>query len=133
MEITLSNKYGTSTKSIQTDGWSWGAFFLGFIWYWVNGMWGKGILYLAVCFITSFTVIVPIVIWFFMAIKFNNEYYEFLLDNGYKKYNPNIPEPEIKAATTSYTDELEKLAALRDRGIISAEEFETKKKQILSI
>lgn len=39
---------------------------------------------------------------------------------------PDEPEP-------SYLDELERLADLRDRGIISAEDFETKKKQLLGL
>ena len=37
------------------------------------------------------------------------------------------------AAPVSQMDELEKLAALRDRGIVSEEEFQAKKKQILGI
>ena len=40
------------------------------------------------------------------------------------------------AATTSepgYVGELERLAQLRDRGIVSEEEFEAKKKQLLGI
>jgi hypothetical protein len=37
------------------------------------------------------------------------------------------------AATPDYTAELEKLAQLRDQGVISAEDFEAKKKQILGI
>jgi hypothetical protein len=40
-------------------------------------------------------------------------------------------EPIIKHP--SPLDELEKLASLRDRGIISEEEFQQKKKQILSL
>jgi hypothetical protein len=37
------------------------------------------------------------------------------------------------AAETSYLEELEKLAALRDQGIITAEEFEAKKGQLLGL
>jgi hypothetical protein len=37
------------------------------------------------------------------------------------------------AAEPDYTAELEKLAQLRDQGVISAEDFEAKKKQILGI
>jgi hypothetical protein len=37
------------------------------------------------------------------------------------------------AADESYLDELERLADLRDRGIISDEDFEAKKKQLLGI
>jgi hypothetical protein len=36
-------------------------------------------------------------------------------------------------AAPDYTAELEKLASLRDQGVISAEDFETKKKQLLGI
>ncbi len=39
---------------------------------------------------------------------------------------PAAPEPE-------YVGELERLAQLRDKGILSEEEFEAKKKQILGI
>lgn len=37
------------------------------------------------------------------------------------------------APEESYLDELERLADLRDRGIISDEDFETKKRQLLGI
>ena len=37
------------------------------------------------------------------------------------------------AAAPDYTAELEKLAKLRDEGIITAEDFEAKKKQLLGI
>jgi len=37
------------------------------------------------------------------------------------------------AAEPDYTAELEKLAQLRDQGVITAEDFEAKKKQILGI
>ncbi len=38
-----------------------------------------------------------------------------------------------RAAEADYTAELEKLAKLRDEGVISAEDFEAKKKQLLGI
>jgi hypothetical protein len=37
------------------------------------------------------------------------------------------------AAEESYLDELERLARLRDQGVISDEEFEAKKKQLLGL
>jgi ribosomal protein L12E/L44/L45/RPP1/RPP2 len=43
------------------------------------------------------------------------------------------PAPAPAAPQESYLDELERLADLRDRGIISEEDFETKKKQILGL
>ena len=42
-------------------------------------------------------------------------------------------ESAAPASQESYIDELEKLADLRDRGVISEEEFEAKKKQLLGL
>ena len=42
------------------------------------------------------------------------------------------PAPEA-AGEADYTTELEKLAKLRDEGVISADDFEAKKKQLLGI
>ena len=41
--------------------------------------------------------------------------------------------PPPPAAAPSYADELEQLAKLRDQGVITAEDFEAKKKQLLGI
>jgi hypothetical protein len=41
--------------------------------------------------------------------------------------------PSTDSGNESYLDELEKLAGLRDRGIITEEEFEAKKKQLLDL
>jgi putative oligomerization/nucleic acid binding protein len=43
------------------------------------------------------------------------------------------PAPQAAAGGADYTVELEKLAKLRDDGVISAEDFEAKKKQLLGI
>jgi hypothetical protein len=43
------------------------------------------------------------------------------------------PAPEAAAGEGDYTAELEKLAKLRDEGVISADDFEAKKKQLLGI
>ena len=43
------------------------------------------------------------------------------------------PAAAAPASDESYLDELERLADLRDRGIISAEDFEAKKKQLLGL
>ena len=47
-----------------------------------------------------------------------------------QQYAPPAP---AQQAAPSYVDELQRLAALRDQGIISAEDFEAKKKQLLGI
>jgi len=41
--------------------------------------------------------------------------------------------PPAPAAAPDYTAELERLAKLRDAGVITAEDFEAKKKQLLGI
>ena len=43
------------------------------------------------------------------------------------------PTPAPAAPAGDYTAELEKLAKLRDEGVISADDFEAKKKQLLGI
>jgi membrane protease subunit (stomatin/prohibitin family) len=43
------------------------------------------------------------------------------------------PAQAAPAAAPDYTAELEKLAQLRDQGVISAADFEAKKKQLLGI
>jgi putative oligomerization/nucleic acid binding protein len=43
------------------------------------------------------------------------------------------PAPESAAGEADYTAELEKLARLRDESVITAEDFEAKKKQLLGI
>jgi hypothetical protein len=46
---------------------------------------------------------------------------------------PDAAPAGAPSAETSYLEELEKLAALRDQGIISDEEFEAKKGQLLGL
>ena len=43
------------------------------------------------------------------------------------------PPAPAAAPASDYTDELEKLADLRDKGVISPEDFEAKKNQLLGI
>ena len=46
---------------------------------------------------------------------------------------PAAAPPPVPAAQTDYVAELQKLAQLRDSGVISPEDFEAKKQQILGI
>lgn len=48
------------------------------------------------------------------------------------KANP-VPASQFQSSYTSYTDELERLAELKEKGIITQEEFDEKKKKILGI
>jgi hypothetical protein len=55
--------------------------------------------------------------------------------DGYDEPEPEYapPPPPAAPAEPDYAAELQKLAALRDQGIISDEDFEAKKKQILGL
>jgi hypothetical protein len=46
---------------------------------------------------------------------------------------PAAAAPTAAASEPSYMAELERLAQLRDQGIVTADEFETKKRQLLGI
>jgi hypothetical protein len=54
---------------------------------------------------------------------------------GYPQQTPPPPPASAPPASAQpeYLGELEKLATLRDQGVISAEDFEAKKKQLLGI
>lgn len=71
------------TKTVKIDGWSWGGFFLGWIWYAGHGMWSKAFLYFVVGFLLCWTIIVPVVLWFVTGAKFNRDHYYYLLEKGY--------------------------------------------------
>ena len=73
-------------KEINIDGFSWGAFLLGPIWYAMYGMWGKFFLYLLLSIlISSCTFGIGIfIVWVIMGFRFNKEYFELLLIKGYK-------------------------------------------------
>jgi len=52
---------------------------------------------------------------------------------GYAEQPAQAPPPAPAAAAPDYAVELQKLAQLRDQGVITAEDFEAKKKQLLGI
>lgn len=52
---------------------------------------------------------------------------------GQAQASPPSTAPATTAAEASYLDELERLAALRDQGVITEEEFAAKKGQLLGL
>ena len=52
---------------------------------------------------------------------------------AYEQQVAQAPPAAAPAGEPDYADELAKLAQLRDQGVITAEDFEAKKKQILGI
>ena len=52
---------------------------------------------------------------------------------AYQEPVAQAPPPPAASSAPDYTAELERLAKLRDEGVISAEDFDAKKKQLLGI
>jgi pyruvate/2-oxoglutarate dehydrogenase complex dihydrolipoamide acyltransferase (E2) component len=52
---------------------------------------------------------------------------------AYEEQAAAAPPPAAAPAAPDYAAELEKLAGLRDQGVITADDFEAKKKQLLGI
>jgi len=50
-----------------------------------------------------------------------------------KRLDDKMKNPTYASGTPSNLDELEKLASLRDKGIVTEEEFESKKRQLLEL
>ena len=78
-------------KEVDSDGFSWGAFLLGVIWYACHGLWGKFWLYLLLTILVmSFTAGIGLLpLWLVMGFRFNKEHFESLLEKGYKLQNRN--------------------------------------------
>lgn len=57
------------------------------------------------------------------------------LEAELKKRGMQVPqiEEEVEAAEDDYTQELERLAALRDKGVITEEDFQAKKTKLLGL
>ena len=55
------------------------------------------------------------------------------IPNLYQEIKKIFKEPKTETAQLSQADELQKFAELKEKGIITPEEFETKKKQILGL
>ena len=124
-----------STEKIW-EGFSWPCLFFGCFWCIYKGMWRWGIItfILAFCSFGISWLIFPF---------FANEYYaKSLLERGYlseDQWNErtrasrgtNKPDSNSHAAS-SVADELAKLAALKAQGVLTDEEFNREKRQILS-
>ena len=63
----------------------------------------------------------------------DEDYAALEAEPAYAPAEPGAPPAAAPAAEPSYLEELEKLAALRDQGIISDEDFEAKKGQLLGL
>lgn len=55
------------------------------------------------------------------------------VNNAREAYKKQVSSPSVAPVENDYITQLEKLAELKEKGIITQEEFETKKKQILGL
>ena len=117
------------------EGFSWPCLFLGFIWYIYKRMWGWGIIALILAFITWG------ISWLIFPFFANGQHAKSLLERGYlneKQWNErkqsgrNSVASESKLMTSSVADELAKLVALKEQGVLSDDEFIKQKNKLLS-
>lgn len=80
--IYMTNKRTGQRRKVES-GFSWKALLLNFIYYAYKGMWGKAILYFFLIVLTGWTFIIPLAIWIYCASKFNEEYRDYLFNEGY--------------------------------------------------
>ena len=118
------------------EGFSWPCLFFGFLWYLYKGMWGWGIIALILAIITWG------ISWIVFPLFANEQYAKSLLKQGYLNeeqwnHKKNV-ETQINnsvrgnQATSSLSDELSKLAALKEQGVLTDDEFQTQKSRLLS-
>lgn len=66
--------------------WNWAAFFLGVLWAFYKGMWQIGLVVFIISFITSWSYIIPLLLWVFLGFRGNYLYYRF------KEHNEVFPD-----------------------------------------
>ena len=82
MVKTYRNPVTNITREITSDSCIW-TFFLGFIYYFYKGMFAKGMFYLLIELLLSWTIIVPFIVWIWCTIKVVDDYSEYLEDRGF--------------------------------------------------
>lgn len=111
-------------------GFSWPAFFFGIIWLAVKEMWVHFIVSLVILIITS--GFGAIFIWIFYGCMGNSFHRNMLLKKGYLA-DPPQEKPTIEVhRNISIADEIAKLSALRDSGVLSESDFTLLKSKLLN-
>ena len=117
------------------EGFSWPCLFLGFIWYLSKGMWGWAVI--------SFIVSIGTYGLAWLAFPFfaNAQYANSLLKRGYlneKQWQQRLKTSSAadnsnpqQRESSSIADQLQKLAKLKEQGILSDEEFQAAKKRLI--
>lgn len=138
MSKLVAKAYNPTNGAVEEiwEGFSWPCLFLGFIWYIYKGMWGWGVI----------TLILAILTWGLSWLVFpffaNEQYAKSLLKQGYlneEQWNEKKKAEKLASntlsqnqASSSVSDELLKLVALKEQGVLTDEEFSVQKMKLLS-
>ena len=109
-------------------GFSWPCLLFGIFWYAYKGMWKWFIISLLLVLITSG------IAWLVLPFFANSQHIKTLKDDGYldnKRSNYSVKNKSIKSDNDNL-DKLKKLGDLKEQGILTEDEFENKKKELLS-
>jgi hypothetical protein len=138
MSTLVAKAYNPTNGAVEEiwEGFSWPCLFLGFIWYIYKGMWGWGVISFILAIFTWGLS------WFIFPFFANEQHAKSLLKQGYlneKQWNEKNKAEKQANNTVSHnltvasvSDELSKLAALREQGILTDEEFSMQKRKLLS-
>ena len=111
------------------EGFSWPCLLFGMFWYAFKGMWKW--------FIISGLIIIFTggLAWIFLPFFANNQHQNTLKTQGYlekEKNDSGVKEKSLKNDNDDNNlDKLKKLSELKEQGILTKDEFESKKKELL--
>lgn len=136
---SVGNAYHPINGAIEEifEGFSWPCFFFGALWFLQKGMWGWAI----ISFILS--VCTWGVAWLIFPFFANSLHADSLIKRGYlnekqwdekRNQGKKTIEPDYQPVVppSSIADELSKLATLKEKGILSPEEFDRQKQKLLA-
>ena len=132
MSTRAGKAYHPVNGSIEEvwEGFSWPCLFLGFIWYIYKGMWGWGLIALIVA-MSTFGIS-----WLVFPFYSNAQHIQSLKKRGYLSEQQWKDKQAVSTGqrqpASSVADELAKLAALKERGVLSDEEFANQKHKLLA-
>lgn len=120
------------------DGFSWPAFFFGVIWLLVKGLYGHFLINLVIAIATG-GFAVP-VIWIVYGFIGNDAHKKSLLKKGYltstqweaRNASSAASVPSFSSFQRDHVAQLRELAELRDKGVLTEEEFSKQKAKLLS-
>jgi putative oligomerization/nucleic acid binding protein len=118
------------------EGFSWPCLFLNFLWYLHKGMVAWGVMAAILAFVTFG------ISWLIFPFFANEQYAKWLLKQGYlneEQWNEgNLGSVSPQAGLSrqhevpSVADELSKLAALKEQGVLTDDEFNKQKQKLLT-